>query len=90
MEDIGEIKTETMGKKSEGRRGDSGWSGSIVFWPSPPPLLLCRLRMAERYKALQRKAIRGKANERRTRVCKLPQFAAQMNQYRGIQGRFFE
>ena len=90
MEGIGKIKTETMGKKSKGRRGDSGWSGSIVFCPSPPPPLLCRLRMAERYKALQRKAIRGKANERRTRVCKLPHFAAQMNQYRGIQGRFFE
>ena len=90
MEGIGKIKTETMGKKLEGRRGDSAWSGSIVFWPFPPPPLLCRLRMAERYEALQRKAIRGKANERRTRVCKLPQFAAQMNQYRGIQGRFFE
>ena len=26
-----------MGEKSEGRRGDSEWSRSMVFWPSPPP-----------------------------------------------------
>ena len=28
-----------MGKKSEGRREDSEWSRSMVFWPSPPPPL---------------------------------------------------
>ena len=39
MEGIEKIKTEKIGKNSEGRRGDSGWSGSIVFWPSPPPPL---------------------------------------------------
>ena len=46
--------------------------------------------MAERYKTLKRKSIHGKAHERRTGVCKLPQFTAQMNQYRGIQVRFVE
>ena len=41
-----------MGKKSEGRRGDSGWSGSIVFWPSPPPPLH-RTNMAGQKASLQ-------------------------------------
>ena len=37
--------------------------------------------MAECYKTLQGKAIRGKAHERRTGICKLPQFTVQMNQF---------
>ena len=99
-EGIEKIKTEKIRKKSEGRRGDSGWSGSIVFWPSPPPPLH-RTNMAGQKASLQakngralqdiaRKGYTWKAHQRRTGVCKLPQFTAQMNQSRGIQVRFVE
>ena len=98
MEGIEKIKTEKMGKKF--RRKERGfqmeWVNSILAIPalSSAPYKHgrphCRLRMAERYKTLKRKGIHGKAHERRTGVCKLPQFTAQMNQYRGIQVRFVE
>ena len=52
MEGIEKIKTEKIGKNSEGRREDSGWSGSIVFWPSPPPPLH-RTNMAGQMASLQ-------------------------------------
>ena len=52
MEGIEKIKTEKIGKNSEGRREDSGWSGSIVFWPSPPPPLH-RTNMAGQKASLQ-------------------------------------
>ena len=54
LEGIEKIKTEKMRKKSEGRRGDSRWSGSIVFWSSPAPPLH-RTNMAGQKASLQAK-----------------------------------
>ena len=98
MEGIEKIKTEKMEKKV--RKKERGWSGSVVFWSSPPPSLH-RTNMAGQKASLQakngralqdiaRKGYTWKAHERRTGVCKLPQFTAQMNQSRGIQVRFVE
>ena len=90
-----------MGKKSEGRREDSEWSRSMVFWPSPPPPLHRTNTVAGQKASLQAKNDRAlqdiakkgytwESPRRKNWVCKLPEFAAQMDQSRGIQVKFAE
>ena len=90
-----------MGKKSEGRREDSEWSRSMVFWPSPPPPLHRTNTVAGQKASLQAKNGRAlqdiakkgytwESPRRKNWVCKLPEFTAQMDQSRGIQVRFAE
>ena len=76
MEGIEKIKTEKKEKSQEEGEGME-WVSSILVIPAPFPdtvqtwpdrRLHCRLRKTERYKTLQRKAIRGKAHERRTGI----------------------
>ena len=65
------------------------WVNSILAIPAPSSALQAN-RDGRALRGIANKGYTWKANERRTRVCKLSKFAAQMNQYRGIQGRFFE